>query len=133
MKAFKLFSITISALITGFTSHAQTTVNRDPKVDQLVKNQSQIFPPSTVPQINGYRLQINMDSEKATIDSERSKFVSLFPKVDTYVEYSAPNYFLKVGDFRTLMEVEGMKAECLSQFPMSMVIKERINLPRIDQ
>jgi hypothetical protein len=116
-----------------FQATAQVEIVKDSRIDGLVKSQSQPIPPSTVPQIMGYRLQVTFDSEKATIDDARAKFIAAYPKVDTYVEFIAPHYFLKVGDFRTQMEAEGVKAAMQSQFPTCFIVKEHINLPRIDQ
>jgi hypothetical protein len=67
------------------------------------------------------------------VDAARSKFVSSFPKVDSYVIYNAPNYILKVGDFRTLLEAEKVKGNLTKDFPTCFIVKEMINLPRIDQ
>jgi hypothetical protein len=112
---------------------AQVTIVKDERIDQLVKSQGQIAGNNSAPQLQGYRLQITFDSDKAVIDEARTKFNALFPKVDTYVEFVAPHYFLKVGDFRTQFEAEGVKAQIQVQFPLSFVVKEKINLPRIDQ
>lgn len=112
---------------------AQVTIVKDERIDQLVKGQWQNPGNPSAPQLQGYRLQISFDSDKAVIDEARTKFNALFPKVDTYVEFVAPHYFLKVGDFRTQFEAEGVKAQIQPQFPLSFVVKEKINLPRIDQ
>jgi hypothetical protein len=106
---------------------------KDPRIDVLVKNEGIPEPPATNPQITGYRVQLFFDTNKNTVDNARSRFVSMFPKVDTYVEFVAPNYFLKVGDFRTQVEAEKVKDQVNSSFPTSFVVKEKVNLPRIDQ
>ncbi len=115
------------------TSFSQVEIIKDERIDGLVSAQSQIIPPSTVPQIVGYRLQLAFDSNKSVIDEARSRFASQFPKVDSYVEFTAPHFFLKVGDFRTQLEAEKVKAETAQQFPTGFVVKQLINLPRIDQ
>ena len=128
----KLF-IGVSFCLFSACIFAQVQVEKDDRIEALVKIQSAVTPPSTVPQLNGYRLQVTFDSDKAVIDEARAKFIAAFPKVDTYVEFIAPHYFLKVGDFRTQMEAEGVKAAMQAQFPLCFVVKEKINLPRIDQ
>jgi hypothetical protein len=115
------------------SSMCQVTVEKDERINELVKNQSVVTPPATVPQMSGYRLQVTFDSDKSVVDEARAKFIATYPKVDTYVEFIAPHYFLKVGDFRTQMEAEGVKAAMQAQFPLCFVVKEKINLPRIDQ
>ena len=57
---------------------------------------------------------------------------SKYSKIDTYVIYNAPNYFLKVGNFRTQMEAEKIKKSIDIDFPTNYIVKELINLPRID-
>jgi hypothetical protein len=113
--------------------HAQITVVKDDRIDALVKAQSSVTPPANSPQISGYRIQLIFDSDKAFIDDSRAKFLAQFPKVDTYVEFTAPHYFLKVGDFRTQLEAERVKTAVQAQFPTAFIAKEKINLPRIDQ
>ena len=108
-------------------------VIKDNRVGALVENQSKITPPDVKPKIDGFRVQLYFDSDKGNINSARARFIAQFPKVDTYVEYNAPNFFLKVGDFRTRLEAEKIKAEIEGQFPTSFIIKEKINLPRLDK
>lgn len=124
----KLILITVLSLISYF-GNAQVTIVKDARIDDLVKAEAQ----SGTPEITGYRLQLAFDTNKSFIDDARSKFASMFPKVDTYVEFVAPHYFLKVGDFRTQLEAEKVKASTTQQFPTCFVVKEKINLPRIDQ
>lgn len=128
----KLLGTLLIAFIST-QSFGQVTVQKDPRIDNLVKEQSQIIPPATTPQMQGYRVQVTFDSNKAAIDEARNKFVAAFPKVDTYVEFKAPHFFLKVGDFRTNLEAERVKAAIVTQFPTAFIVREWINLPRIDQ
>jgi hypothetical protein len=58
--------------------------------------------------------------------------VALYPKIDTYVTFEAPNFVLKVGDFRTQFDAEKMKEKISNEFSISIIQKESINLPRID-
>lgn len=122
-----LFFISVSPIFS------QVEVVKDPRIDDLVKQEGAAIPPATMPQITGYRVQLFFDTNKGSVDNARAQFVSIFPKVDTYVTFTAPHYFLKVGDFRTQMEAERVKSVATQTFPTSFIVKERINLPRIDQ
>lgn len=126
----KVILITGLSIISSF-GNAQVTIVKDSRIDDLVRAQGQST--TSTPEISGYRLQLAFDSNKSFIDDARSKFSAQFPKVDTYVEFVAPHYFLKVGDFRTQLEAEKVKAATVSQFPTGFIVKEKINLPRIDQ
>ena len=132
----KVIVVILSSLFFVISSYAQTgnvEINKDARIDNLIKQEGTVIPPALGPQISGYRIQLFFDSNKSAVDEARSKFMALYPKVDTYVLYIAPHFFLKVGDFRTQMEAEKIKSKVENQFPTSNIIQEKINLPRIDQ
>ncbi|MBL4863016.1 MAG: SPOR domain-containing protein [Crocinitomicaceae bacterium] len=108
-------------------------VIKDNRIDALVDKQGEIIPPAIKPEIDGYRIQLFFDSSRDEMNSARSKFIARFPKTDTYVEYNAPNFFLKAGDFRTRLEAEKVKAVIEAAFPTSFIVKEKINLPRLEK
>lgn len=122
--------LTVSAHVSA--QQGSVEIIKDARMDALIKQQGEIHPPATSVQITGYRIQLFFDSEKAKVDQARIRFVTQFPKVETYVTYNAPNYFLRVGDFRSQLEAEKIKAELGQEFPTSFVVREKINLPRVD-
>ena len=114
------------AFITLFYNglQAQIQLIADPRIEQrVVANNSKLMP--------GYRVQLCFDSDKTLVDQARAQFVTDFPKIDTYVRFEAPNFNLMVGDFRTQKEAEEL-VECIrGRYPLTIVHKEQINLPRI--
>ena len=129
----KLFFILLSFLWIpiSFSQKGEVTIKEDSRINALIDAQSNVPPNEINPQINGFRIQLFFDSDKSLINTKRAYFISIFPKIDTYTTYTAPNFFLKVGDFRTRLEAEKIKAEIEAQFPTSFIIKEKINLPRL--
>ena len=126
-----LFSLLFTLTYTLLS--AQVTVTKDARIDELIRQSAPIVHPHKVPTIVGYRIQLVVDADKATVENLRMKFISLYPKTDTYLVFNAPNYFLKAGDYRTKLETERVLKSIQSQFPTAFLIKERIYLPRIDQ
>jgi len=116
-------------LLAAFVNaqNGEVEIIKDSRIDALIENQA------TSRQITGYRIQIFFDSDKAKLNSSRGFFISRFPLIDTYTKYNAPNFFLKVGDFRTRLEAEKIKAEIEADFPTSFVVKEKVNLPRLEK
>jgi hypothetical protein len=104
---------------------AQINIQADERIEQQILKKSH-------KQMSGYRLQICFDSDKAIIDEARNRFIGMYPKIDTYVTFEAPNFNLMVGDFRTLIEAEKIQSEITGQFTIVIVHKTQINLPRID-
>lgn len=127
----------IVSIIVGTTStFAQTgevTIQKDNRIDALVAQQGEVIPPALNPQIEGYRIQLFFDSDKSALNDARARFFALYPKIDTYTTYNAPNFFLRAGDFRTKLEAEKIKAEIETMFPTSFVVQETINLPRLEK
>jgi hypothetical protein len=48
------------------------------------------------------------------------------------MKFEAPNFNLKVGDFRTLIEAEKLKEKIMGEFTITIIHREYINLPRVD-
>ena len=120
-------------VFSGLSQEGHVEIYKDQRIDGLVKKQGLVIPPATSPQMPGYRVQLIFDSDRKIVDEARNRFISSYPKVDTYVIYNAPNYVLKVGDFRSQLEAEKVKDSFVRDFPTCFIIKELINLPRIDQ
>lgn len=127
-----LLVLSIFIYFFSFAQKGDVNVVKDERIELLIKQRSQIIPPATSPQITGYRIQLVFDSNKKLIDEARAKIVSSNPKMDTYIVYNAPHFVLKLGDFRTKQDAEKVREGLLRDFPTSFVIKETINLPRID-
>jgi len=106
---------------------------KDNRINALIGRQSTVIPPEVRPQIDGYRIQLFFDSDRSAVNDAKGRFMSRFTKIDSYVTYNAPNFFLKVGDFRTRLEAEHIKSIIESEFPTSFIVREKINLPRLEK
>jgi len=103
----------------------QINVYKDNRIDALVEKKRTSI-------MGGYRIQICFDSDKVVVNNARTKFSNLFPKIDSYMNFEAPNFNLLVGDFRTLIEAEKIQEKILGEFTISIIKKEIIHLPRVD-
>lgn len=85
--------------------------------------------------IPGYRIQIYFDSGSNSSDragSVRNGFALLFPEIPAYVSWKAPNYRVRVGDYRTRLEAEKAMQMIMIDYPNAWVIKDEINFPVIN-
>jgi len=103
----------------------QINVYKDNRIDALVEKKRTSI-------MGGFRIQICFDSDKVVVNNARTKFSNLFPKIDSYMNFEAPNFNLLVGDFRTLIEAEKIQEKILGEFTISIIKKEIIHLPRVD-
>ena len=126
-------------------SFAQTrgvvTENKDPLIDSLIAKRIQlntVKPTITNPVSKaifngmGYRVQIFYGSDRREAFSEQTKFQTLYASIRTYITYKEPNYYLKVGDFRTRMEAQAFLNELRGTFPTLFIFREKINAPILD-
>lgn len=128
--AIIILSLFISNML--WAQQGDVQIIKDNRIDALVNRQGAVTPPAVRPQIDGYRIQLVFDPSRDALNAARGQFISQFPKIDTYTKYNAPNFFLRVGDFRTRLEAEAIKAEVEAAFPTSFIIKEKIYLPRLN-
>jgi hypothetical protein len=122
-----MFKVILYIFICGLTNFyfGQTKVIADGRILGLIGSKSG-------GSYMGYRLHISFDSEKTVIDSQRKSFISQFPGIDTYVTYRTPYFYFDAGDFRTKAEADEIHKKLIKKFPLSTVVKQAINLPRID-
>lgn len=82
--------------------------------------------------IDGYRVMIYFDQDKTKSEQQKAHFISLYNEHPAYVDYVAPNYRVRVGNFRTQLEAEKLKQEILAMFPTAIVVADKIQLPPLD-
>ncbi len=80
----------------------------------------------------GYRIHLTFDENVNLIQDYRYEVIRRFPGIDTYVIFKTPSFYLEVGNFRSKHEAELVQNKLRSRFPMSSVVKQKIELPRID-
>jgi len=126
-------SVCLFISAASFAQKGDVQIIKDKRIDVLVKKEGEIEPPAINPQIEGFRIQLFFDSERSAINDARGTFIAKYPRIDTYTTYIAPNFFLRVGDFRTRLEAEKVMDELKELFPTSFIVTEEINLPRLEK
>jgi hypothetical protein len=135
----------ILVLFIGTVTFAQTkgkvTIVKDPLIDSLIAKRIELnakkstttnpTSPVIVSQM-GYRVQIYYGLDRRETFSEQARFKALYPRINTYITYKEPNYYLRVGDFRTRLEAQSLLNELRPQFPTLFIFREKINAPDLD-
>lgn len=81
--------------------------------------------------IDGYRIQIFFNESRSVAQSQKASFMSIYNDQKAYLDYLAPNYRIRVGNFRTKLQAEKFKQELIATYPTCIVIKDKIELPII--
>ncbi|WP_321309854.1 hypothetical protein [Marinifilum fragile] len=99
---------------------------QDERIDQLLATDSIIN--SQKQSFTGYRIQIffggSTDREKAFKIKE--EFLKLFPEERAYVVYTAPDFRVRVGNFRTKLESIELYKACAEFYPNCYPVKTEI-------
>ncbi|WP_285010417.1 SPOR domain-containing protein [Pedobacter faecalis] len=122
-------------------SRGTVTVIKDPMIDSLIVKRIQLSTkaaspgapkPGPVVSQTGYRVQIFYGSDRRKVFSEQARFKVLYPSLNTYITYKEPNYYLRVGDFRTRLEAQRLMNELRPDFPTLFIYREKINAPSLE-
>ncbi len=86
--------------------------------------------------MDGYRIQIFFESGREARENAyeaKAKFLSNYHGIGAYIEYHAPFFKVRIGDFRTKREAYILYRKLKRQFPNAYITPiETIRLPEIE-
>jgi len=122
----------ILAIFLASTAFSQTStiqIIRDPRVDTLVSRYAEVHRRKA--SIDGFRIQVAAGSNRTNIYKVKSEFNSAFPKIKQYLIYQAPNFKLRVGNYRTRLEAYKDLQEILPLFNGAFIIRDEIKISEL--
>jgi hypothetical protein len=132
----------VALLFLGLRCAAQTAdtsgvvITKDPRVDSLVRRQIAVNEETTRQSrrnVPGFRIQVMNTPDRQKVYDAKVKIYQEFPDWKPYLLYQAPNYKLRVGDFKTEDEAQAALQELSKLFPQGMyVIRDIIELKLSD-
>ncbi|WP_340111192.1 SPOR domain-containing protein [Maribellus mangrovi] len=107
-------------------------VERDARLDKMVrwhieKNEEREG-------MEGYRVEIFFSSNQNALDKAtetKVDFLSEFPDYPVYIRFVAPNFRVRVGDFRTKNEAWKLYKKIEKDYPTAFVVPDIINFPQL--
>ena len=125
----------LPAKIFAQTDSASVTVNKDPRIDSLIKKQIQINEETTRDSrrnVPGYRIQVINSSDRNKVFSAKTKIYQKYPELKPYLIYLAPNYKLKVGNFKTPEEAQPYLDQLTQLFPSGVYLIHDVIEVKVD-
>jgi hypothetical protein len=83
-------------------------------------------------QIEGFRVEIFFSSDadaKEKALKKKVEFLKVYPENTVHIKYVAPNFRVRVGDFRTKNEALKLFKEIKSTYPLSFIVTDNIDFP----
>jgi hypothetical protein len=115
--------------VTSYHKDSSIVLTRDARIDELITRQKDH---NTLNQtIDGYRVQIYFGSLRQKASEIRQDFSSKHADIPSYLTYLAPNFKVRVGDFRTRLEAQGFLKSIEGQYPTSFIVQDEIKLPSL--
>ena len=108
------------------------SVKRDVRLDSLVMRHIRVN--EMKDGFDGYRLQLYSGSgttARQEANTLRAEFLAKYPDIPAYVVYQAPNFKVRVGDFRTELEAIQLQRELAYKFPGGFVVKDVVKFPKL--
>jgi hypothetical protein len=132
-----VFCLILTVLATG--QEDQLSIVQDKRIDDLLLTHQQmnelLLRNPDHSGIDGYRVQIFFESGNKSSDAAREiieEFEEEYPDYRAYLTWKAPNFRVRVGDFRSRMEAEGFLQKLLKDYPNAWVIRDKINFPSLN-
>lgn len=99
---------------------------KDPEIDALIARRAELY---TQPrEEKGYRVEIYSGPEREAYIEMRNKYRSLYPQIETHLQYVEPDFKLQVGDCRTLAEANRLRDQLLTDFEDAAVVEATITV-----
>lgn len=84
--------------------------------------------------MEGYRVEIffssNLDAKEKALET-KVDFLSEFPDYPVHIKFVAPNFRVRVGDFRTKNEAWKLYKKIEKDYPTAFVVPDIINFPQL--
>lgn len=96
-----------------------------PEIDRLMADYADRKHP-----LRGYRVQIFL-GERTAAENMKRGFLQQHPEIPAYLSWLAPNFKLRVGDFRTRLEAEKLLHELRSAYPGCFIVPDEVEMPRL--
>jgi hypothetical protein len=111
-------------------------VEKDPRIDQLVKKQieiNEVTTRETRRYVQGFRIQVMNSPDRAKVFAAKARVFEQFPDWKPYLLYQSPNYKLRVGNFKTQEEAQDAMKQLSKIFTTGLyVIPDVIELKLSD-
>lgn len=108
------------------------SIESDARLDSLVMRHIRVNEQATG--FNGYRVQLYSGSgtqARQDANNLRAEYMGMYPNTPAYLIYQAPNFKVRVGDFRTELDAIRLQRELAYQYPAAFVVRDLIKFPKL--
>jgi len=130
-----LLVVLIGCFSLGAFAQADSTssivIHKDPRVELLVKKQSQINEETTREarrSVPGFRIQVINTSDRNAAINAKTKVYQLYPELKAYLLYQSPYFRLRVGNFKDKEEADDYIKALSKQFGNVYLVRDIVEI-----
>ena len=127
MKALKIFALAtlFLAISTNDLSGQGIQITEHGSI-RTIMNQY-ISQNQNNPMVEGWRIQIISTDDRRKMEAFKAKFGGMYPGMYINWEHRNPWYLVKVGAFKTKLELQGFIQDLKDEFPQAIPIKDQVS------
>lgn len=112
---FLLAAVSLRAQDSTGDNYGPVKVTKDSRIDILIKKQIYI---NTLAIRNqpGFRVQVLTTNRRNDANDAKAKAMQLHPEHRSYIDFQAPYFKVRIGDFKTREEANELRNKLLEQF-----------------
>ncbi|MCB9045916.1 MAG: SPOR domain-containing protein [Chitinophagales bacterium] len=103
------------------------TINADPRLAILVERHKNLQY-GGIRHMRGYRVQIYYGNDRAEAIRKKVDFMRRYPRIQTYMVYTQPQYRVKVGDFATREDALELYRETLAIYGACIIVPDNVTI-----
>lgn len=119
-------------VLTGTGKEGNVQVIKDARIEPLTSFVGSPQNGNINVTLKGYRIQASLDRDKNKVNQLRAEYLSRFEDQPAYIDFLAPNFRLRVGDFRTKLDAYCYLEKIKAIFPDAIIVMDDIELPKYD-
>ncbi len=121
--------ILVAQTDTTFNENKEITSVNEQGIDALFHKYKNILKAKNG--VEGWRVQLLFKAKQKEIMQLKINFIRLYPEIPAYLEYDAPYYRVRVGNFRTKLEAIKVKHQISRKFPGAYPVRDIINFSQL--
>jgi hypothetical protein len=117
----------------NFATEAAGTVNvkKDPRIDTLTTFLGTPQNGKSTVTVKGFRVQIFTDRDKNKVNQRRADYLAFYAEQPAYIDFLAPNFRLRAGNFRTKLDASYFQNKIKPHFPDAVIVMDDVELPKL--
>jgi SPOR domain len=125
---FSVIHCRVNAQTVIRTDTGGIVIYADSRLDTLIRQQKQ-FNAIAMRFHPGYRVQVISTGNRESANEVRAKMIEQFPQYHSYLQYHAPYFRVRIGDFLNQQDADSLRDSISRIYPSGVfIVPDQINM-----